>query len=159
MLWPSLLHTQMTALTLPSWAIHFPAPTAHIFIFPYDSTNHLYSIVRSRAVFLDIKACVGTWKASTALTVDYLSIFRNMALRAKGYFCFIAAVISMWTAMELKLISAIVFSYQSLFSGLHMVPYSQCSLLFSFYSTHFWHQTDLSSHQLSTPERQESNCY
>lgn len=159
MFWPSLLCTHMTALTLPSWAIHTPTPTAHIFIFPHDSTNHLYSIVRSRAVFLDIKARAGTWKASTVFTFDYISIFINMVLHAKGHFCFTAAVISMWTGMQLKLTCAIVFSYQSLFSGLHMVPYSQRSPLFPFCSTHFWHQTDLSSHQLSIPERQESNCY
>lgn len=75
------------------------------------------------------------------------------------HFWFIAAIIYTWTAMQLELTRATVFSYQPLFSGLHMVPYSQCSPLFPFCSAHFWHQTDLSSHQLSTPERQENNCY
>ena len=158
-LWPFLPCTQMTALTLPSWTIHTPTPTAHNCIFPHDSTSHLYSTARSRAAFLDIKKCASTWKSSTEFTIGYLSIFRNMVLHAKGRFCFIAAVISMWIARQLKLTRAIVFSYQSLFSGLHMVPYSQCSPLFPFCSTHFWHQMDLSSHQLSIPERQESNCY
>lgn len=82
-----------------------------------------------------------------------------MVFHAKGHFCFIAAVISMWTAMQLKITCAIVFSYQSLFSGLHTVPYSQCCPLFPFCSTHFWHQMGPSSHQLSIPERQESICY
>lgn len=109
--------------------------------------------------FLGIKAHAGKCNASMAFVDANLSIFKNTVFHAKGRFCFTAAVICMWSAMQLELTHATAFPYQPLFSGLRMVPYSQCSPLFPFCSTHFWHQTGLSSHQLSTPERQEGKCY
>lgn len=159
MLWPSLPHTQMTAFTLPRRTIHTPTPIALIFfVLSHDSTKLLHLKARYRVVFLGIKAHAGKCNTSMALAIASLNIFRNTVFHAEGHFCFTAAIIYMWTAMPLELTRATVFSYQPLFSGLRMVPYSQCSPLFPSCSTHFWHQMGLSSHQLSIPERQEGNC-
>lgn len=132
---------------------------SYFFILSPDSTKLLHLKARFRVVFLGIKAYAGKCSASMAFAAAYLSIFRNMVFHCKRHLCFTAAIRCKWTAMQLELTHATVFSYQPLFSGLHMVPYSQCSPLFPFCSIHFWHQTDLSSHQLSIPERQEGACY
>lgn len=134
---------------------HFNSHCSYFLILSHDSTELLHLKARYRAVFLGIMVHTGKCNASICCCLpNHLQTYgfpwQRTFLVHSNYN----------THTNCHATGAhTVFSYQPLFSGLRKVPCSQCSPLFPFCSTHFWHQMDLSSHQLSIPGRQEGNCY